>query len=216
MIDGGLGVGGDANDSAHRDRLTINDNSTASRKLDYIYLNAQGGVNVAPNPSYTTSGLFGGNLPGGELQVRGAETLIFNAPNGSKNDQDRVFGATDDGTIGGPNPANDVLTAALLNNDYSALVFRGGSPYLNSPPTGLAGSLPGVAGGGSGPDLLLNGISFSGLTLDGNGAAGRRRRPGRGLRGQRKRSGRFRQPDRHLRLWRRRAAARLRRRQRLR
>ena len=52
----------------------------------------------------------------------------------------------------------------------SAVVFLNGAPYLGTPPVTIADSRPGVAGGGNGPDLLINGISpASGLLLDGNG-----------------------------------------------
>ena len=52
-----------------------------------------------------------------------------------------------------------------------ALVFLNGNPYLNTPPDSLATFLPGLAGGGRGPDLSLDGIAGN-LTLDGGTVSG--------------------------------------------
>lgn len=163
-----------AADSANRDRLTVNDSSTIGRALDYFYMNTQGDLNIATNPLFPISGLFGANIPNGVVTVRSMETYIFNDI-GDNNDLVRVFGATDDGTLGGANPANDVITVGLLDNNTSALVFLNGQPYTEVPPVPLInpGNLPGVSGGGLGTDLLLRGLDAGfGLRLDGNGNPG--------------------------------------------
>ena len=155
-LQGDAGLGGAASSSINRDRITINDNSAASRSLNYHYIaTSAGDLNIEPTAA--GSGLFGAaNL---NLQIRTMETVVFNAA--SNNDAVRVTGTTSD----------DVLTVALRNNNTSAIVFRDGSPYLNAPPATIANSRPGVSGGGAGPDLLLNGItSGAGITLFGGDA----------------------------------------------
>ena len=180
--------GNAASDSVNRDQLVVNDNSGTARSLDYLTMNTQGDFNIAPNGA--GNGLFGGNLPAGVVQVRSMETYVFNST-GVANDTVRVFGATDNGVIGGLNPANDDITVALLPTTApvagpnsplpngsiamnSAIVYRNGAPYIGTPPVALVNpaNLPGVSGGGLGTDFLLNGIAISGLTLDGNGNAG--------------------------------------------
>lgn len=160
-----INAGDPASTSENRDRLVINDSNAAfARDLNYDYQNAPGGLNIlaqsAGNGLYGGNG--GGNLP---LNTTGLETVIFNS--GGTNDAVRVTGTA----------ANDLLTVGLLNNATSATVFLGGTPYLEAPPASLAASRPGIAGGGVGPDLLINGISTTaGLRLfgDGNGGTGDR------------------------------------------
>jgi Ca2+-binding RTX toxin-like protein len=157
--------GGDpAVSSENRDRLNINDNNAAfARDLNYDYQNAAGGLNIAAQSA--GNGLFGGNGGGNlSLNTTGLETVVFNS--GGTNDQVRVTGTS----------ANDLLTVGLVSTT-AATVFLGGTPYLEAPPSTVAGSLPGVAGGGNGPDLLINGMSTAaGLRLfgDGNGGVGDR------------------------------------------
>ncbi|QDU29976.1 hypothetical protein ETAA8_50940 [Anatilimnocola aggregata] len=171
----GLTIEGQAaSDSINRDRVQIFDFSGTARGLNYLYLNTQGDINVAAGAP--NLGLFGTNLANGEVRVRTTETLIFNDA-GENNDIVRVFGGTDDGTIGGANPVNDVLTVGLLNNNTSALVFKDGAPYLSTPPATLVGSRPGIAGGGTATDLLIRGLSPTpigpfGILLVGNGNSG--------------------------------------------
>lgn len=155
-----------AANSANRDRLTINDNNAAAaRQLNYQYLATAGDLNIAP--LVAGAGLAGAVNPALALNVRTMETVVFNAA-GAANDVNQVTGTT----------GNDVLTVALLNTsapngtvaNSSALVFLNGTPYLGPPPVTIADSRPGVAGGGNGPDLLINGIApASGLLLDGGG-----------------------------------------------
>ena len=187
----GLQIEGDANAgtdlSINRDRLTVNDNSGSARQLDYFYLTSQGDLNVAPDVG--GAGLFGGNLPDGVVAVRSMETYIFNAA-GTPNDLVSVFGATPQGTWASfPDNlgVDDILTVALRNNRTSALVFLNGTPYLDTPPVSIAPTAarpgntslrPGVAGGGLGTDLDLNGLGNPNinpglpgeLNLDGNDA----------------------------------------------
>jgi Ca2+-binding RTX toxin-like protein len=162
---------GGAPTSQDRDQLTVHDLSGISRGLDYLYGNGQGQFAIAANPGFPAFGLYGANAnsAGGRVLVDTVETYIYK-DNGENNDLVRVFGATTSEAIGGTNPSTDVLTAALLPNSTSALVFLNGTPYLSAPPDSLINSRPGVAGGGTGTDLLLNGMFPAfGLTLDGNG-----------------------------------------------
>lgn len=168
-IDGGLGVGGAANDSNNRDKVTVNDNSAAARQLNFQYLATQGDLDI--RAASAGNGLFGANGTGTlALQVRGTETLVHD--HGANNDTVKVTG-----TGGG-----DVLTVGLLPNSTSAVVFRNGTPYLNAPPESTQptppNGLPGFAGGGGSTDLLIGGMapssgpaSAAGLTLDAGGPA---------------------------------------------
>jgi subtilisin-like proprotein convertase family protein len=156
-----LDIHGDAlaADSENRDRLIINDNNAGFiRNLNYQYDSADsGGLGIQPNAA--GAGLFG--AAGLDLVVRTMETVIFNSA--GANDIVRVTGT--DG--------NDLMTVALLPNNTSALFFLDGDPYLDYPPATIAGSRPGVAGGGSGPDLLIHGLAPAvGITLDGGGTTG--------------------------------------------
>ena len=136
---------GPAADSDNRDRLTINDNSGAARGFDYDFQDA-GGVNVEDGFAI-------------DVQVRTMETVIFNDP--ADNDNVSITGTSND----------DDLTVALKEDATSVLAFLGGTPYLEAPPAPLAGApLPGVAGGGNGPDLLINGLTDgSAVNLFGDG-----------------------------------------------
>ncbi|MEA3210801.1 MAG: large repetitive protein [Chthoniobacter sp.] len=144
-------------DTVNRDRLTIND-SDIGRSLNYAYLSqTMGDLDIQHVAA--GSGLFGAaDL---DLKVRSMETVVFNAT--TNNDTVSVSGTS----------GNDVLTVGLLNNNTSALVFLGGTPYLGTAPVTLANSRPGVAGGGFGPDVYIKGMTAaSGLTLTGGGFAG--------------------------------------------
>ena len=155
-----------AANSVNRDRLTINDNNAAAlRQLNYQYLATPGDLDILP--SVAGAGLAGAVNATLPLNVRTMETVVFNAA-GAANDVDQVTGTT----------GNDILTVALLNTSVpngtvanaSALVFLNGAPYLGTPPVTIANSRPGVAGGGNGPDLLINGIApATGLLLNGGG-----------------------------------------------
>lgn len=152
------GEGNPSTSSNNRDRLTINDsNAEFVRDLNYDYQDTQGDLNILA--ASTNNGLFGSQGGGSlSLGVRTMETLIFNST--STNDKVLVSGTSRD----------DLLTAALRPNNSSAFVFLDGAPYRDVPPETVTPSLPGFAGGGSGVDMLLNGINPSlGLMLDGSG-----------------------------------------------
>lgn len=177
-IEGSSNTGGTAN-SANRDRLTVIDNSTLPRTLDYLYMTSQGDLNI--DATFGGSGLFGGNDPFEDLNVRTMETLrFFDA--GESNDAVTVYGATTTGTIGGAGAVDETIVAALTNNNTSVLVFKDGAPYLNVPPVALinAANQPGLSGGGRAVDMYINGLIPSapfaiftpGFTLDGNGNSG--------------------------------------------
>ncbi|MFN0016898.1 MAG: dockerin type I domain-containing protein [Pirellulaceae bacterium] len=177
-----LQIEGNANtavDSANRDRVTINDNNAGFvRDLTYDYLDTQGDLDILANTA--GNGLFGGEGAGLiPVNIRTMETLRFNAA-GAANDLVTVSGTS----------ADDVITVAQtpsvagLSAQSSAFVFLNGNPYITSPgaiapPDSLAGNFPGVAGGGLGVDMLINGIApasgaffpTGGLTLDGSGTS---------------------------------------------
>jgi Ca2+-binding RTX toxin-like protein len=146
-----------AGDSENRDRLTINDNSGAARAFDYDFQDA-GGINVEDGFAI-------------DVQVRTIETLIFNDP--ANNDNVSITGTSGD----------DDLTIALKEDANSVLAFLGGTPYLEAPPVPLVGApLPGVAGGGTGPDLLINGlVNGSTVSLFGDGNTGTAGQGDRGI-----------------------------------
>lgn len=140
----GLEIAGNdpAATTAERDRLTINDLSGAARELVFDYLDSPGALDILP-------GAGGGLGAGAEdipVLVRTMETVVYEG-SGS---EDVV---SIDGTSG-----DDALTVAPLAGDV-ALVFLGGNPWDGpADPQAFADALPGVAGGGSGPDLLLVGL----------------------------------------------------------
>lgn len=145
-------------DTNNRDRLTINDNNSAfARDITYDYLDTQGDVNILANAA--GSGLFGSNSGGAlALNLRTLETLVFNST--GTNDLVNVLGTSRD----------DLLTVALRPSATSAFVFLDGNPYLDVPPESLATFLPGLAGGGQGTDMLINGaLGTRGIRLDGSG-----------------------------------------------
>ncbi|HVX13124.1 MAG TPA: DUF4214 domain-containing protein [Pirellulales bacterium] len=168
-------TGGSGGSDATRNQLIVNDNSGTARQLNFQYTDptqASGNLNIAP--SIAGDGLAGGNALTLPVVVKSMQTLIFNAA--AHNDIDQVTGTT----------ANDKLTVAempTVAGDSATLlphgtvagasvgVFLDGSPYLTAPPATIANSRPGVAGGGAGPDLLINGLNGA-LTLNGNGNTG--------------------------------------------
>lgn len=144
-----------------RDRLLINDNSGAARNLNYHYLTAgSGDIDIE---AVGGAGLAGGVVPALALQVRTMESVSFNAA-GANNDTVLVTGiaANDDILTVIPGP---VATG-------TALIYRGGTPYLGTPPATLINARPGVSGGNAGPDLAINGMAPAGITADGGGNAG--------------------------------------------
>ena len=167
------------NTDTDRNQLIVNDNSGTARSLNFQYTDptkTSGNLDIAP--TFAGSGLGGAvsNIP---VNVLTMQTVIVNAA--ANNDTDQITGTT----------ANDQLTVAelptttVLGGDdplrlpngtlagSSVTAFLDGTPYLNAPPATIANSAPGIAGGGSGPDLLINGISnFFGLTLFGGGSSG--------------------------------------------
>ncbi len=174
QFSGNAGLAGAASNSTNRDRLIVNDNSGSFRNLNWNYLSTTSGdLDIAAGS--VNNGLFGANLSNGAVNVRTMETVIFN-DNGENDDTI---------TVNGRAGVNDLLTVGLLPNtganatlqngtaaNASVVVFLDGAPYLNTAPVTVAGSHPGVAGGGFGPDLLINGINNTGLNLNGNGIPG--------------------------------------------
>ncbi|MEI7699500.1 MAG: reprolysin-like metallopeptidase, partial [Planctomycetia bacterium] len=169
-------IEGNANplaNSANRDRLTINDsNEEFVRNLIYDFLDTQGDLDILAGA--LNAGLFGPEGAGSlALNVRTMETLRFNS-SGTADDIVAITGRSVD----------DDLTVALTPTvagqtvaGTSAFVFLNGTPYTGSPgatspPDTLSANFPGIAGGGNGTDLLLNGIAAAtGLTVDGSGSS---------------------------------------------
>ncbi len=165
----------------NRNQVIVNDNSGSGRALNFVYQDSTAGdLNIAPLAS--GSGL-GGSAADIALQLQSVQTLIFNTASAqTNNDQVQITGTSGDDlltvaelpmTAAPSGPANALLPNGTVIG-ASVTAFLGGQPYLKSPPTELtnisgAHNLPGVAGGGAGPDLLINGISGGGLTLDGGG-----------------------------------------------
>ena len=169
-----LTINGDGNASANvdtdRNQLIINDTSGIGRNLNFAYQDNTGGDLDIMSDGGPNNGLGGGVSPI-PVVVQSMQTVISNT--GGNN--------TDHVTITGPGD-DDQLTVAELptatGDDASLLptgtvaghsitAFLDGTPYTNAPPTELnnatAGdtNLPGVAGGGAGPDLLINGLNGS-------------------------------------------------------
>ena len=142
--------------NATRDRLEINDLSGTARDLVFDYLDTPGDLDINPGPG----GGLGSGVEDIPVNVRTMETVIYNG-DANDNDSVRVEGTT----------ADDDLTVALRNNDSEALVFLDGTPYIESPPVTVAGLFPGMAGGGSGPDISLTGLDGD-LLLAGGGNTG--------------------------------------------
>jgi len=128
---------------------------TVARNLNFTYANPSGN-----DVDITGLGTDPGAPNNGVLDINNVETLFHNGT--GPGDAVQVTG-----TI-----ADDDLTVALLNNNSSALVFRDGNPYIEAPPESIAGFLPGLAGGGFGPDMRINGVGASGILLDGGGNDG--------------------------------------------
>ncbi len=97
---------------------------------------------------------------GTTLDINTVETVKY-LGDAANNDAVTVVGTADD---------ND-LTVAPLTID-SALVFLGGNPWDGpNDPQSFEDAIPGLASGTSlGPDIVLEGVSQSGLTMDGGGA----------------------------------------------
>jgi len=152
-IEGGAPAGPGVN----RDKVDIADASAAARALTLTYLSSTSGdVDVAGlNNATFPLGVY----PAGVLQIRTTETLTYT---GTGNDAAAIVGT----------PSNDKITVAPLSST-AALVFLNGNPYPGpmpgDPPTAFADHLPGVAGGSTGPDILLTGLSGAVLPVYGGG-----------------------------------------------
>ncbi len=97
---------------------------------------------------------------GGFIDINTVEQINYTGDAGN-NDTMLVEG------VGG---VDDVLAVTPLTAT-SANVFLNGGPMLTLPPGTPATNLPGLAGGSTGPDININGIINTGLSVDGNGAA---------------------------------------------
>ncbi len=147
-----------AADSAQRDRLEINDDSGAARDLVFDYLDTPGDLDINPGPA----GGLGAGAEDVPVMVRTMETISYNGT-----------GARDSVVIEGTS-GDDQLTVAPLADDL-AMVFLAGNPWDGpSDPQAFADAIPGVGGGGSGPDLQLSGLD-SGAGLAVNDDAGTNR-----------------------------------------
>ena len=156
----GLVISGNdpAGDSENRDRLNINDiNGGFVRNLNFDHLDTPGDLDILPGAA--GAGLAGPVVPSLAVQVRSMETIVTTST--ADNDIVRVTGTS----------ADDDMTV-VPRAGGEALVFLGGNPYLEAPPVSVTGFLPGLAGGGRGPDLRLDGIGPGGLTIDGSGTSG--------------------------------------------
>ena len=184
--------GDDTNlDSNNRDRLIINDNNAAfARDLNWDYLDVAGLIPTASIDilaSSANNGLFGGNdgravpdqmVP---LNVRSMETVLFNST--GADDLVRVTGTAADDIIAvaavpdtAANAGNGFIGIDGLDSSSSAMVFLNGNPYLASPGAtlpadSLALNFTGMAGGGAGPDVLIDGVDPTvGIRVDGEDA----------------------------------------------
>lgn len=153
IIRGGL----PGSDSENRDRVTFDTSlDSTDRVVTFTYTSPTSG-NMA------VTGLRAG---GNDVVIETTETVVYEGGGVP------VFGDGDVATVFGTG-SDDDLTVGLLPNNSSAIVFRGGNPYLDSPPESLATFLPGVAGGSAGPDLVLRGLSnAAGLGMSGGGNSG--------------------------------------------
>lgn len=144
-----------------RDRVLINDNNAGfARNLNYHYLTAgSGDIDIE---AVGGAGLAGPVVPALALQIRTMESVSF--ASGATNDTVRVTGIAAN---------DDILTVVpFTQGSGSALVYRGGTPYLGTPPATIINARPGVSGGGFGPDLAISGMVPAGITADGGGNAG--------------------------------------------
>ncbi len=137
--------------TAERDTLAINDASGAARDLIFDYLDTAGDLDINP-------GVGGGLGAGAEdipVMVRTMESVIYAGT------------GTDDTIAIDGTSADDDLTVAPYAAD-AAMVFLGGNPWDGPDDVDtFPNALPGVAGGGNGPDLQLMGVdNASGLVVN--------------------------------------------------
>ncbi len=178
IIGGGTSANTDNLDTT-RGTLVVNDGSDFARALNFAYQdNSRGDLNI--EPSMVGSGL-GGAASNVSVVVQTIQTLIENAL--PFLDTDTITGVTgaDDQLTVAELPTTTGENSAFLPNGTvagsSVTAFLDGQPYLNAPPPELTNinpgdhNLPGISGHGSGPDLLINGISGA-LTLNGGGNSG--------------------------------------------
>ncbi|MCU0959158.1 MAG: S8 family serine peptidase, partial [Pirellulaceae bacterium] len=137
----------DNDDTSSRDFVRVLDGGGA-RTVTMTYQSAASGDVVI--------GIDGGTL----LDIRTTEQVLF-AGDAANDDVVTVRGTAGD----------DDLTVAPFSAS-EALIFLNGNPWdgpVDADPFGSA--YPGIAGGGSGPDILVQGVRQTGLTIRGNGAA---------------------------------------------
>jgi hypothetical protein len=133
-------------DSSHRDSVRVWDDGGV-RSIAVTYQSASSGNVVIEIDAGTP------------LDVRTTEEVLL-AGDAANDDVVTVYG-----TVG-----DDDLTIAPLS-ESEALVFLDGNPWdgpLDADP--FEAAFPGIAGGGAGPDLLIQGLKLTGLTVEGNGA----------------------------------------------
>ena len=140
--------------SSTRDSLEIYDNSAKGRDLIFDYLDTAGAVDIRPGTPNLGLGGAVANIP---VNVRTMETLAYQGT--GIGDAVEIQGTT----------GTDDLTVAPLNSN-SALVFLDGNPWDGpSDLTPYASAYPGMAGGGAGPDMRINGVVATGINMDGGG-----------------------------------------------
>ena len=111
--------------------------------------------------TYPTLGQVNAQVDSGTLLELAAVETVTYVGDAADNDQLRVVGT----------PADDRLTVAPLSAD-SAIVFNGTAAAgagWQGPPASYWDTLPGLAGGSAGPDLVLSGIAGTGIRFEGGG-----------------------------------------------
>ncbi len=139
-----LNIEGDANDVGDRDEVEINDLPAGAARA----------VTITYPPTGAGDTTISGLNVAGAFTIGTTETIDYDGT-----------GATDTVTVVGTVANNDLITVAPVSANR-ALVFNGGNPF-DAAPEVFGTSLPGVAGGGTLPDLDLSNLTqATGLTID--------------------------------------------------
>lgn len=142
QIDGGA----DDNNTSSRDTVSVRDGGGA-RTMAWTYQSASSGDLVLD---------IDGGAP---LQITTTEQVLWTG-DAAHDDVVTLFGTAGD----------DDLTVAPLSAS-AVLAFLNGNPWGGpADADAFTAAYPGLAGGGAGPDILIEGLAQTGLTVDGNGA----------------------------------------------
>lgn len=145
-----------AADSDNRDVLNFTDRDDIdpqARGLIFDYTGGAGDLDIL-------SAANGFAVP---VNVRTMETINYVGGAGAGLDDDTI-------TVRGTAAADDITV--VPTSDTTALVFLGGNPWHGPADGSYFAALPGVAGGGTGPDLNLSGIDpASTIHVEGDGSA---------------------------------------------